>query len=458
MKRGSARFFSLLLYCTCTAVLFAFFLPSEAAEAAADGDAFTIDCDEYGRVYRINMEKVKSAADLAAVPGIRTAWNLHGRPPFEWLDNARDVDGDGGIDLIVSAEAGKGRCIVRYEEDGSLVWKSAPVNRPVGNESGMAIEDLDGDGSCEVIFNVYRQLWCLDADTGKAEWTIDLPACRNNFQASVVGRFLDGPALSVACRVNEVVTCYTASGKKAWTYRIKNKDLYGHEMAQHAADGDGRDEVYVSLNGLFLALDGGGTLRWSDTACRNHGDFILCGDVDGDGDREIVYDRDGCAAQQGPVVCVDGRTGALVRQWDYARPGIDHLQRATLGDFCSSNPGVELAGVGKRKGSGGIMMWSKAGKPAWREDTAAGWLTCGQWDGEGSIEIMVSGGVGGGDSWEVWTGEGRRVYAFTGMGATPLGIECAGPERPDLDGNGRSDVLLWTRRGYVVLMEGIPEQ
>jgi hypothetical protein len=33
-----------------------------------------------------------------------------------------------------------------------------------------------------------------------------------------------------------------------------------------------------------------------------------------------------------------------------------------------------------------------------------------------------------------------------------------GPERPDFDGNGRSDVLLWTRRGCVVLMEGPAEK
>jgi len=41
-----------------------------------------------------------------------------------------------------------------------------------------------------------------------------------------------------------------------------------------------------------------------------------------------------------------------------------------------------------------------------------------------------------------------------GFGATPLGVESAGRKRPDLDGNGKADVLLETGRGYIVLMEG----
>lgn len=132
-------------------------------------------------------------------------------------------------------------------------------------------------------------------------------------------------------------------------------------------------------------------------------------DVDGDGDREIVYDRDGCAAKRGPIVCVDGRTGKLVRQWIYARPGKDHLQRATLGDFDPSRPGLELAGVGKRRGRGGLILWSGAGGPAWRKDIPAGWVTWGDRDGDGRPEIMPSIGVSGDDGWEVWTGGGKRA-------------------------------------------------
>jgi outer membrane protein assembly factor BamB len=423
------------------------------AGAAKDGQVFTSETDEFGPFYRVDLKKAKSAADLAAVPGIKIAWDLRGNDSNSWVANTRDVDGDGRLDLIVVAETDSIRCVVRYDQDGRRIWKSGRINEGLGHESGLAIEDLDRDGRYEVVFNVYRQFWCLDADTGKAEWKIDLPECRDNYQVSVVGHFLDRSRFAVVCRVYHDVTCYDADGRKAWTYRIDNEDSYGHEMTHYDADGDGLDEVYVSLNGKFLALNGDGKLLWADASCRIHSDFILCGDVDVDGDQEIVYDRDGCTAMRGPIVCVDGRTGKLVQQWTYARPGQDHLQRATLGDFDPLSPGEELAAVGKQQDMGGLILWSRAGPPAWSKDIPAGWLTWGDWDGDRRPEILVSGGVGGDEGWEVWTGAGKRVYAIAGMGAAPLGIESAGRRRPDLDGNGKADILLWTHRGYIVLME-----
>ena len=436
-------------WAACLSVLAASVAPVEAAEG---GKAFTIAADKFGPVYRVDMAKVKSTADLTVVPGVKIAWKLHGEN-FSWLANARDWDGDGKIDLIAAVATKGKRCIVRYKQDGRRIWSSEQVNSTLGHESGLAVRDLDGDGKYEVVFNVHRQLWCLDAGTGKTKWKIDLPECRDNYQASLVGHFLDRKRFAVVCRVYRDVTCYDAAGKKVWTYRIDNKDLYGHDMVSCDGDGDGLDEVYVSLNGKFLALGGDGKLRWADANCRKHSDFILCGDVDGDGDREIVYDRDGCTARRGPIVCADGRTGKLVRQWKYARPGKDHLQRATLGDFDPSRPGLELAAVGKQAGMGGLILWSGAGEPAWRKDIPASWVTCGDWDGDGKPEIMSSGGVGGGAGWEVWTGAGKRVYAIAGIGAMPSDIESAGRKRPDLDSNGKADVLLSIGRGYIVLME-----
>ena len=438
-----------VLWAVCLVALAAVSAPATAADR---GRAFTVAADKLGTVYRVDMAKVRSAADLTAVPGIKIAWDLDGGGPDSWLANARDWDGDGKIDLITSWEKKGSRRVIRYSQDGRRVWSSEQINSGLGSESGMAVEDLDGDGKREVVFNVHRQLWCLDAETGKAKWKIDLPPCSGDYQASVVGHFLDRKQSAVVCRVRGDVTCYDPDGKKVWTYRIENKDLYGHDMVSFDADGDGLDEVYVSLNRKFLALDGKGKLLWSDAAVRKHSDFILCGDVDGDGDREVVYDRDGCTGRRGPIVCMDP-AGKLVSQWLYARPGKDHLQRATLGDFDPARAGLELAAVGKQRGMGGLVLWGRPGRPAWRKDIPAGWVTCGDWDGDGTPEIMPSLGVSGRDGWQVWTGAGKRVYAIAGFGAIPLDIESAGRKRPDMDGNGKADVLLWTGRGYIVLME-----
>ncbi len=220
----------------CLIVSLASLAPAGAAEG---GKAFRGASDEFGPVYRVDMEKVESTADLMAVPGIKIAWDLDGNDPSGWLANVRDVDGDGGIDLIVVVETEGRRCIVRYDQEGQRIWSSEPVNHGLGHESGMAIEDLDSDGTYEAVFNAHRQLWCLDADTGQTKWKIDLPECRDNHQVSVVGHFLDRRRFAVVCRVYHDVTCYDAVGKKAWTYRIDNQSVYGHEMAHYDADGDG---------------------------------------------------------------------------------------------------------------------------------------------------------------------------------------------------------------------------
>jgi outer membrane protein assembly factor BamB len=417
--------------------------------AAEGGKVFTIANDEFGPVYRVDMNKVKSAADLAAVPGVKIAWDLQGHRLSGWLANADDWDDDGQIDLVFAAETNDRRCIIRYTHEGKERWRSEQINQGMGHESGMAVQDLDGDGKQEIIFNVLRQLWCIDFDTGKTKWKIDLPACRDNYQASVAGHFLSRNRLAVVCRVERNVTCYDAMGKMAWTCQIDNRNYYGHDMASYDADGDGLDEVYISLNGKFLCLGGDGKFRWSDPNCSNHSDFVLFGDVDGDGDTDVVYDRDGCNAMGGPIVCMDGKTARQIHQWTYARPGKDHIQRATLGDFDPSRSGLELAGVGKEPGLGGLMMWSDEGGPAWRKDIPAQWVTCGDWNGDGKPEIMTTCKNG----WEVWAGTGKRQYAIKGVGELPLDVESAGRPRPDLDGNGRADVLLSSGRGYILLME-----
>jgi hypothetical protein len=110
---------------------------------------------------------------------------------------------------------------------------------------------------------------------------------------------------------------------------------------------------------------------------------------------------------------------------------------------------LELAAVGKKLGLGGLIVWGGAGKPIWSKDIAAGWITCGDWDGDKTDEMMVTMH----DGWQVWTGAGKRTYAISGITGIPLDIESAGRRRVDIDGNGKADVLLWGGPGYMVLME-----
>jgi hypothetical protein len=113
---------------------------------------------------------------------------------------------------------------------------------------------------------------------------------------------------------------------------------------------------------------------------------------------------------------------------------------------------VELAAVGKDKAFGGLMLWSAAGEPAWRQEITTRWVAWGDWDGNGKPEILVTGGLNGSEGWEVWTGAGKRIYAITGMGGMPMGVESAGQERRDIDKNGKAEILMSTG-GFIVLLE-----
>jgi hypothetical protein len=93
-------------------------------------------------------------------------------------------------------------------------------------------------------------------------------------------------------------------------------------------------------------------------------------------------------------------------------------------------------------------------------DNTGGWVTWGDWNGDGYPEILVNRKTAeDGAGFQVWTGTGECLYAFNGLGSVPLGIETGGHGFIDLDGDNKADVLVSDDRGvylagrYVILME-----
>ena len=94
--------------------------------------AFTTRQDRDGTVYHIDFEQVRSPRDLTAIPGVKAAWHQQGAQLNGWLANARDVDGDGTIELFLCAARDDTRRIVRFNQDGTRAWESVPVGDPLG--------------------------------------------------------------------------------------------------------------------------------------------------------------------------------------------------------------------------------------------------------------------------------------------------------------------------------------
>ncbi len=459
---------------------------------------FAVGKDQRGEIVRVNMLKIK---DWSKVPGVKKAWPMKG---FEGvagmafhpiISEVKDVDGDGKLDIFRRRSEHPGAQIerLRYDDD-SVVWESEPVGALSGDESRLPVFDLHGNGRFSVVHATRQddcfRLWCIDAETGKTEWSTPfgdgVKRHGGNGQGDiVVGHFLGRKTRAVVVRDGGVLHCYDHTGKKAWTHdtELQGGDAYSHEMGRCDVDGDGLDEIFPNWQKLTMGLRGDGMVLWEDRTQRHHSDFIDYGDVDDDGNIEVIYDHEGCGAAKGPIYIVEPLTGRIKAKIDYRQQGIRHAQNIALGNFDKTSKGLEIAFC--EKGSN-IYLFDAAGKLVWKRPVPASLLSTGDWDSDGDEEILAFGlGANVDGMFSVWDGDGTRLYAISflpspynkGLDAATYRKNLGGSWRAhampgghegirrqiDLDGNGRADVIMpfgewhWGSSSILFLMEGRPK-
>jgi len=410
---------------------------------------FSVDEDAFGSIVRVNMNHIR---DWTRVPGVKKHWPLTG-PNGEKAcyhgvsSNLKDVDADGQLDLFRVVQTQPHGQLARFDQTGRLVWKSEKLAPGCGDESGVPVEDLDGDGRCECVLSHWAALYSIDSETGATNWQRPLEAGGKPGPGSwdypmVVGHFAHPDTFAVVVRAGLTVHCFAPDGESLWTHSLSGP-VYGHELERHDVDADGLDELFIGRDQNTTALDHDGTLLWEDTTQRNHTDFFVFGDVDAENRCEVVYDHDGCGGR-GPLYVVDALTGKRKLSIDYRREGLAHAQALACADFRPDLPGLELAVADKLHC---LILFDAAGETLWRRDVPTSLLSKADWDGDGAPDILnftVATNVDG--AFSVWNGRGRRLYAISwlpspvrshsvGCGPT-LGSDGFG----DLDANGRADV------------------
>lgn len=451
--------------------------------------------DKWGKIVRVNMLKIEDP-DWEDVPGVKKAWHMQGYEGVEGMafnpriSDIKDVDGDDELDIFRLRSHHPGGRIERLRyEDGTVVWESEPLGASPEDETRLPVFDLHGNGRFSVVIATKQEdcskLWCINANTGETEWS----ACFGDGSAPgeiVVGHFLDRKPQAIVVRDGGVLRCYNHKGEKVWTHDtgLRGRAAYAHEMGRHDVDGNGLDEIFPNWQKLTMGLRGDGEVLWEDRTQRNHSDFVDFGDVDGDGNIEVLYDHEGCRAARGPIYVVEGLTGKIKVKIDYRKQigRVPDAQNIAVGNFDPSHGGLEIALAVR----GGFHLFDATGALPWkRPSVPAALLSRGDWNGDGTDEILVFGpGANVDGMFSVWNGKGERLYAISFLpspvkpkdmdvehykknsarwprmraSAAPGGHE--GIRRQiDLDGNGRADVIMpygqwhWGSHAILFLME-----
>jgi hypothetical protein len=208
---------------------------------------------------------------------------------------AADIDGDGFIEILTSAN--NGEQILAYEHDGTLKWTSPMLT--VANtgtyETYPAILDMNGDGKPEIVAGRVI-LNSAGSQVGVGAFGIGAPTGNANGSAAVsFAADLDGDGKQEVVVGNAL---YRADGTAIWS----NGQTDGYPAIADF-DGDMKPEIVVSGFGKLRLQNGGdGALLWTTPIPGGKGGPPTIADYDGDGLPEVgiaglskytVFDTDG---------------------------------------------------------------------------------------------------------------------------------------------------------------------
>lgn len=377
-----------------------------------------------------------------------------------------DLNGDGKDDVVSISLVFNTETVIAWSGvDGSILWSD---NSTTGY--AVAIGDITGDGQNEVIAGGYDNDfggsggYVINAYTsnGTPLWTYPI----NDWVTDIEICDVDGDEIDdvVACDDNSISRIYVIDGD--------GNDLHGWPVTptSHVVDLavgqlDGEDGVDVaaiglSAGGMLYVYDSSGNPLWVNPDVS--GTTVEIGDVDGDGDNEVVAPY----YAPGPVFGFGGGDPPPSGDWVGAFDGDDggepiysfftsagkHITDIELGDL-DGDPGVEIAAITEDNGNTlyAIDIDNDTEQEMWTYDMS--------WPNTFSGESLAIGDVDRDYKNEVVAASSESphwLYAFDGMDDDGDGIgdhvwkrfnveyTITDVEIGDLDGDGDQDVVFGT--------------
>jgi len=358
-----------------------------------------------------------------------------------------DLDGDGRMELVMVQPDNRQdvryiphqtQCLTAYDVEGRLLWqvgKPDPGAGSPGSDYPAQIADIDGDGRLEVICIMDSRMLVLDGRTGEVKSSRELPDPQAHdcvIVAKLTGADFAGDVL-LKDRYR-TVWALGRDGNVLW----KHEGNPGHYPWVYDFDGDGLDEVMAGYD----MLDHDGRLLWSCRDLDDHADCIWVGDVNEDGEPELVIG--------GSVTVMYDKRGREL--WRYE--GSIESQHIALGQFRPDLPGLQVAGLDRLvreddgrglKGKDALFLLDGSGRELWKEDRRTnGWLTIIEtlsgWE-ENAPDYIMAYRRGGGVPPALYDGQMEIVTQF------PLDGYVV---HADLCGTGTEQVVVYTNSEAIV--------
>jgi hypothetical protein len=379
--------------------------------------------DTYG--IKVYTWKVSSSSWEANSTGLPTTGNFAGV-------DIGDVDDDGDMDIVAGGESWSGSSIKGCRiyvnngtSGGKIDWDEETGPETSNYYDQCVFADINGDGDLDIVAGTRSagiRVWAGDSAFGWTAKNTNLPTTGEYTGVAVADMNKDGDLDIIATDYSSsspAVRLYTGNGAGTWTSRSASMpsdsaQSFGVAVGDVDKDGD-MDVVYGRNGGLRCYLGnsggaGGGSFTWTaastNLATSGRHNQLTLADLDKDGDLDIVV-----AVHNGGVVAYLGNGGAGTGQsWTKASkklPTTGQFQGADVGDFNKDNvPDIAGGSWDDGTSAGGLHVWKGALANTYDPTAEAVWegTTTNEttaWQGD-SIELD---GTGSSDPQDAPTGD-----------------------------------------------------
>lgn len=324
-----------------------------------------------------------------------------------------------------------------------ILWTYSSPNALLRIDSwgdGYASGDLNADGVPEIAIGVDSgDVVILDGRDGSELWSYQMTAeTEKSVRADIVDVNDDGTLEVVVTSIGDfdsggrgIVCALDRSGSRIWQSLVDDVEVV--DLAYGDIDGDGDADVVASAGtypwggGQVVLLDGAtGDRLWEASLGDGYGQGIDVRDVDGDGDMEVAVEN-----YDNRVFLLDGRTGDVLWSVEKSWYGRDVLIDDVDGDGMAEI--ISGAGQVAAYDPGGNLVWTAV------QEQEGMYLSTGDITGDGAAEILLSSSFPGISI--ALDGHGSELWERTKSGIHALG---------DIDGDGVLDVVFVTVRFWEV--------